>query len=599
MKNSLRYAILIVVAIVFCAVTHAIVIKYKLADGTRHAITSSELSAIDFNDNGTITLTTWDGSVVETTSDEFETLEIGTQEVLLENYTDTTLNFTYEGLSLGSRDVRQFNFLYPTVDPQGDSITMSGCIVVPHNILNGSDKSEGVILFNHYTIFNKLEAPTMGYSTLEAMFLGNPLNPNYIIIESDFYGFGSTLRFSQAYLQGTANAHASLDCYLAGMRLLDQMGIEPGELTFNVGYSSGGFDALSTHKLRDMEFSDKVHFDKTFAGGSPSDIAECYRQYIEIDSTAYNAVLALLMLSTNDTQNLGLEYSDVFQPYVADKIDEWINSKNYSSWPVCDSIGREKKVHEILTPPYCDLNSPESLVIQEIFERNSIAYGWEPDPNQRLYIFHARDDDYVPVQSARTILRYLEGKGFTPSIVPGKTNLQTNFVVPKLGHLTGTVVYLVQTVAAIKAWPLMYENGQLKDEYAAIINMDNDLIGALQILENAGIDVRGIINQAVSLIGGGATPAEIINALLAQLQQLGFDEQTLQEMFQDSGIDINRVIEDLIAYLQGPNPEQGGKSPNTLATRSNKLMNDLAARRTPAQTYEQQLRIWLDENTNK
>ena len=289
----------------------------------------------------------------------------------------------------------------------------------------------------------------------------------------------------------------------------------------------------------------------------------------------------------------------MFQPYVADKIDEWINSKNYSSWPVCDSIGREKKVHEILTPPYCDLNSPESLVIQEIFERNSIAYGWEPDPNQRLYIFHARDDDYVPVQSARTILRYLEGKGFTPSIVPGKTNLQTNFVVPKLGHLTGTVVYLVQTVAAIKAWPLMYENGQLKDEYAAIINMDIDLIGALQILENAGIDVRGIINQAVSLIGGGATPAEIINALLAQLQQLGFDEQTLQEMFQDSGIDINKVIEDLIAYLQGPNPEQGGKSPNTLATRSNKLMNDLAARRTPAQAYEQQLRSWLDENTTK
>lgn len=595
MKNTLRISLLVAAALLLSSVAHAIVIKYHLSDGTTHAITSSELSAVDFNLDGTMILTSWDGSTIEATDVEFETFEIGKKEVLLENYNDTLLNFSYEGISLGSREVRQYNFLYPTVDPQGDSITMSGCIVIPRDILDGSKKSEGILLFNHYTIFNKNEAPTTGYSTLEAMFLGNPLKPDYIIIESDFYGFGSTVRFSQAYLQGTANAHASLDCYLAGLRLLDEIGVEPGELTFNVGYSSGGFDALSTHKLRDMEFSDLVHIDKTFAGGSPSDIEECYRQYIYADSTSYNAVLALLMVSTNDTQNLGLSYSDVLQPYVADKIDEWINSKNYSSWPVCDSIGREKKVHEILTEPYCDLNSPESQALQEILRRNSIAYGWEPDPNQRLYIFHAREDDYVPVQSARTILRYLEEKGFESSIIPGKTNLQTNFVVPKLGHLTATVVYLIQSVAAIKAWPQMYENGQLKPEYAAILTQDVDLVGALQMLESAGIDVREIINQAASLIDEGTDPQAVIDYVLAQLQQLGLDPQTMQEMMQDSGVDINKMIEDLVAYLQGDGTDENEQQRGAVKLRSNKLIDDVNTPRTPQQEYEQQLRKCFDE----
>ncbi|MBR1726163.1 MAG: hypothetical protein IJ724_05875, partial [Muribaculaceae bacterium] len=317
MNKILRYTLLLVAALLLGATAQAMVIKYVLEDGSMHAITSSELSAIDFNDDGSLTLTTYDGEIITTTECMFDELEIGTREVLLPGETDLDMTFEYEGLSLGTRPVRQYNFLYPTVDPQGDSITMSGRIVIPKNILDGESPSQGILLFNHYTIFNRIEAPTEGFNTLEAMFLANPLNPDYIIIESDFYGFGSTVRFPQAYLQGTANGNASLDCLLAGRRLLEELGIDYGPLTFNVGYSSGGFDALATQKLRDMEFSDRISFDKTFAGGSPSDILECYREYVRIDSTAYNAVLALLMVSLNETQQLGLTYEQVFTPYIA------------------------------------------------------------------------------------------------------------------------------------------------------------------------------------------------------------------------------------------------------------------------------------------
>ena len=594
MKKILRYTMLLVAAVLVAASAHSMVIKYKLADGTIHGITSSELSAVDFNDDGTITLTAYDGQVIETTDVEFDELEVGTREMLLPGEWDEDMTFEYEGFSVGTRPVRQFCFLYPTVDPQGDSITMSARIIIPINIMEG-DPSEGVLLFNHYTIFNRKEAPTQDYNTIESVFLANPFNPNYIIIESDFYGFGATVRFPQAYLQGVANAHASLDCLLAGKRLLEEMGIDCGPLTFNVGYSSGGFDALATQKLRDMEFSDRISFDKTFSGGSPSDILECYRQYIELDSTAYNAVLALLMVSLNETQHLGLNYDDVFTPYIASRIDEWVNSKNYSSWPVCDSIGREKKVHEILTAPYCDLESPESKVVQALFEQNSLATGWIPDPSQRMYIFHSRGDDYVPVQSARPLLRHLEQYGFEPSIIPGKTHLQTNFVVPNLGHLSATLVYLAQSIAAIKAWPMMYTDGELNEPLATLLSGDLDVIATMRALDAAGFDCRAVITSIVEQIEG-ATGQDmdmdmIIAAVLARLEELGLDTQAMLEMSQDSGLDIRQFIIDLVAYLS-----EGGDNGQGAPLRAARMMKSISEPLTPADEYAKQMLQWFDEN---
>lgn len=596
MKRTLHIILLFLIAVVGLSI-NAKVIKYQLSDGTEHAITSSELSSIEFNDDGTITLTTYDGKQVTTTDVDFSILEIGDRETLTA-VIDTTLYFGYNGINFSSRKARQFNFIYPSTDPFGEPITLSGCIVIPNDILDGSKSSEGVILFNHYTIFNKDEAPTNCYSTLEGMFLANPLSPNYIIVESDFYGFGATVRFPQAYLQGTVNARASLDCLIAARNLLQEMGINYGDLTFNVGYSSGGFDALSTQKLRDMEYSDVISFDKTFAGGSPNDVAECYRQYVEIDSTAYNAVLALLMVSTNEIQQLNLDYNDVFYPYIADKIDDWIHSKNHSSWPICDSIGREKKVHEILKDVYCDLNSEQAQLVLELFEQNSIATGWEPDLSQRLYIFHGRDDDYVPVQSARPIIAYLKGKGMEPSIIPGKTHLQTNFVVPKLGHLTATIVYLVQSVAAIKAWPLMYTDGELNPIYADLISHDFDLVATMRQLDAMGFDCRAIIMQILNMISEVGEGSSIsITDILNYLSNAGVDVNALNEMCQDSGFDMTKFLLDLYIYFSEYTPTENVPTSNN--AHAVQLMDAIQTPVTPADEYEQQFRQWLDENDIK
>ena len=296
----------------------------------------------------------------------------------------------------------------------------------------------------------------------------------------------------------------------------------------------------------------------------------------------------------------------MFQPEIANRIDELINSKNYSSWPVCDSVGREKKVHEILSADYCDLNKECTQTILSLFRDMSIETGWVPDPSQRLFIFHSRGDDYVPVQSARGIITFLQNNGFQASIVPGKTNLQTSFLVRDMGHLKATAVYLVQSLAAIKAWPEMYTDGRLNPIYASIINREIDIVATMRQLDALGIDCRAIIREVLAQLaqlggeGGGNIELDA-TTLMAMMNQvcgmMGISLEELNEMLYDSGIDLTAFIAELIAYfneaIENSEDNEAEATSNRAAARLLTTMQHPTT--TPAERYEQQLRRWLEQ----
>ena len=589
------------------------VVKFLLADGSMTVLTSSELSAIDFNDDGTMTVTTYDGQQIEALATDFEEIVIDDEETICTQVADTVrfkLDVGDVHFDLGTeRALTKLNYVYPSQDPWGEPVTLSGTILIPDEIMFGEVASEGIILFNHYTKFSRNEAPTAETGVFEGLYLSNPLKPNYIIVESDFYGFGATVRFPQAFLQGSINARASLDGLLAARRLLEQMGIDYGPLCFNLGYSSGGFDALQTQRLRDMEYASEVSFDKTFAGGGPNDLREAYRQYVEIDSTAYNCVPLLLMVSTNEAKQLGLDYDDIFWPEISSRIDELVLSKNFASWPVRDSVGADKKIHEILMPEYCDLSSAASIQMQDIFAEYSLNNNsWTPDPSQRMFIFHSRGDDYVPIQSARPIVSFLKNKGFEPSIIPGRTNLQTNFVVRSMGHLSATVVFLVQSLAAIKAWPQMYTDNELNPTYAQIVGSNLNPVAIMRQLDAMGFDCRKMINDALAYISsmsgeGEGGSMDITTLISSALEQAGMDEQEFVEMAADSGVDVYQVLFQLLMYLYEQPADNGTDTPagaNTAAAHSAamssyaRLLKAVDQPSTPVEAYQQQLRQWIE-----
>ena len=183
---------------------------------------------------------------------------------------DTTVKTKLGGISFGSRDVKYIVYEYPSTDPDGQAVTISGVIMAPSDIVNGTTPCDGIVMFNHPTIGSLEDAPSQGGDGLEpfSLALSNPLKPNYIIIGSDYIGYGSSVSHPAAYLCGDTNARNCLDGLLAAQKLLDDKQISQGKYLFNVGYSQGGTESMFAAKLTDTVDKYKgIRFDKTFSGG--------------------------------------------------------------------------------------------------------------------------------------------------------------------------------------------------------------------------------------------------------------------------------------------------------------------------------------------
>ena len=535
--------ITLIAAVAMIATASAKVVELKMADGTKHIFTTSQLGSITFNDDNTVTATTFDGKAIEGLTGEVEKVQIDDEEDIID-IVDQELAFTYQDIKAFARNAKRINFVYPSVDPQGNPITLSGAITIPEEIFNGEQASEGIMLFNHFTIANKEEAPTRGYLYLEQMFLCNPFKPNYIVIESDFYGFGVTERFPQAYLYGTTNAQATLDCLEPAKRILEQLGIDTGKYLFNLGYSSGGFDAMATLKLADQTNPGEVLFDKTFAGGGPYDLRTVYEDYVNTDSITYLVSVPLLIVSFNETGQLGLDYNEVFKPLIADMVDEYILSKNYSTWPINYAIGTEHTVSDMLQPDYLDFENEHTKELLAILDEKSIMTDWEPNPANNIYLFHSRDDDYVTFECARKMADFLTDHGFQKSIIPGKTNLQTNLVVHQMGHLLATLVYVAQSVASIDTWSLLHDDTSVADIIDDLMFINTDPVDIILALRDRGIDIKQIFNGLFDEDGESGLNIEDI---IAALMEAGIDVNTIIEELSDSGIDIEGIIAAIMA----------------------------------------------------
>ena len=604
----MKKILLALIAMVACTTINAKVVKITLKDKSMQVYTSSQLSAIDFNDNGTTTIKSFDGQVLAELSSEVEDVEISDTEAITE-IKPITMEFKPELLDaikdpakdlkyletvdpLDSRAAHQINFVYPSIGPDGP-VTLSGCIFIPDEIWNAEKNSEGIVLFNHFSTSSPEFLPSNGMAFLESWFLANPLKPDFIIVESDLYGWGVTERFPQAYQQGDLNGQASVDALLAARRILRNLSVNTGILNFNVGYSSGGFDALATQRVRDMNYPYEIVFDKTFAGGAAADLERAYTDMVKRDSTGFTASIPLLLVATNETQKLGLNYEDVFTEELYSRLDELVFSKKYTVFAMSRAIGR-KKIHELLKAPYLDLESPESKFMQDVYERISLTNGWMPDPAQRIFIYHSRTDDIVSVQSCRNLLKLFKENGYEPSIIPGATNLQTNFVMP-IGHMQGVLPWFIQTLAAIKAWPYMYYDGELNDTYKFLVDQTkNDPIALLRYFDSIGFDCRSMI-KALLALNPTTMPyfkieEETLEAdLTIVCEQMGITYEDLCQMMEDSGIDLKTFVIELVRYMN-ENPEQDifKADIRTLRSSSDKV--------NPVEENENLLHDWLKAN---
>ena len=446
---------------------------------------------------------------------------------------DTVVKTRVEGLSLSSRSVRRIIYEYPSKDADGKPATISGVIMIPSNIIEGTP-CDGIMLFNRATLSSPENCPSTGSQELINGLIANPLKPNYILVMSDFIGYGSSSQYPMFYQSGDVNARNSLDGLLAARQILTDEQLPQGKYLFNLGFSQGGSESLYVAKLRDMEYKDKgVTFTKTFAGGGPTDYTIAYREYVGKDWCEDCKDVVMMLISTVLNGRMNIQWKDLFKEPLASGVETFIKTKSKST--LSDyGVSMEDSLHNLLQPAYMDLETPQAKALMAQLEKINLMNGWEPDLTQKYFIEHSRHDNYVPIQCVRAIIPWMREKGFTPSFVPGKTNLQTNTMVFKLNHTLSAVVWLIQTVAAIQFWPVLYYEGEQNRYFHEVVG-DMNIMKVIKTLEGWGIDLKKLVNEG-ELARRRANVFDLIPNIDEVLSKVDLTSKDLEEMCDDAGI---------------------------------------------------------------
>lgn len=466
---------------------------------------------------------------------------------------DTTVKAQLGGsFSFGSRQVKHFVYEYPSTDADGKAVTISGVIMIPADIADGSVPCDGVVMFNHPTIGSPKDAPSLGGAGVEPIsaILSNPLKPNYIFVESDYIGYGSSIDHNVSYISGDTNGRNSLDGLLAAQQLFEDRQIPQGKYLFNMGYSQGGTESMFAAKLTDTEEKYRgIRFDKTFSGGGPLDFEQIYSIYVNRDACEDLADVVLMLISVNENYHLGIDYKDMFKEPMASKALEYFKSKNKG---IVSQIGvmSMDSLSQVLQPDFMNLESDAARKLRAKLKEISLTTGWEPDATKQYYIAHSRHDNYVPVQCVRGIIPWMRDRGFTPSIVPGKTSLQTCTAIFKLKHQQAGIVWAIQTLAAIQFWPVLYYEGEQNRYYRDVFG-DMNLTKVIKTLEGLGIDLKKIVSQggfSRRKMPNHFTPFDLIPNIKETLAKVDLTTDDLQEMCEDAGITQSDLVS-AVAYV--------------------------------------------------
>lgn len=283
---------------------------------------------------------------------------------------------------------------YPSIDVNWDTVTLSGKVMLP-----AGQRPKRLILVSHYTICSNAEAPSNCFS-LEGILV----RMGYGLIIPDYMGYGVTAKQVHPYLVMDLTARNVLDMYHAVKPWLKAVGMEPEQPEIMLmGYSQGGANTMAVEHLIETEYwadgdPQQVKIHRVFAGGGPYDVKATYERFVNTDTASYPVAVPLVVQGMILGNNLDIKMTDLMQPWLYDHLDEWVNSKRYTSGQINGLIGT-KVTHEMLTDEAMDQTSWKVSELQKAMVQNSItSYNWIP--KAPVYIAHSMDDETVPFANA-------------------------------------------------------------------------------------------------------------------------------------------------------------------------------------------------------
>ncbi len=283
---------------------------------------------------------------------------------------------------------------YPSHDSEGNEVTLSGKVMLPRN---GMPKR--MILVSHYTVCSNTESPSNCFS-LEGILV----KLGYGLIIPDYMGYGVTAGDVHPYLVMDLTARQVVDMYLAVRPWLEAVDRIPDDPQIDLmGYSQGGATTMAVLHLIETEYDntesmDHIALHRVFAGGGPYDVKATYERFVNTDTAGYPVAVPLVLQGMIKGNKLNMKMEEMMQPWLCNHMDDWINSKRYTSAQINGFIGT-KVTHEILTEEAMEQKSAKVAELYKAMTVNSIiSYNWTP--KAAVYIMHSMDDETVPYTNA-------------------------------------------------------------------------------------------------------------------------------------------------------------------------------------------------------
>ena len=109
--------------------------------------------------------------------------------------------------------------------------------------------------------------------------------------------------------------------------------------------------------------------------------------------------------------NLNIKMTDLIQTWLYSHMDDWINSKRFTSAQI-NSFINTKVTHKLLTEEAMNQKSANVAELYKAMTENSItSYSWVPEAP--VYMMHSMDDEVVPYTNATNAKSKWKGANIT------------------------------------------------------------------------------------------------------------------------------------------------------------------------------------------
>ena len=200
-------------------------------------------------------------------------------------------------------DAKLYSYTYPSVDADGNKVTLSSLMAVPKG---ATAVPKNLVIGCHVTITSNYECPTeynksggwLSWMTDVGMLIDytrhdGVRNPRCLVIMPDYEGYGVSKDRAHPYLYQELTARQVVDGVRAGLELFKQNSsfIEFADnwKSVCIGYSQGGSVSLATHRfIEENGLAEELHFAGSVCGDGPYDPVAHLGYYMNDNGETYN-----------------------------------------------------------------------------------------------------------------------------------------------------------------------------------------------------------------------------------------------------------------------------------------------------------------------